>query len=238
MWLAFDLGTSGVRAAVLDNDGKIVRRAVEPYPTHIADGGVVEQEVSDWWRALVAATRVVEGEVNKIVLTGQMQDLILLNERGEPLRPAILYSERADMCRAALEGVAYAYAHALDALLPERPQTFVLTGGGTRSMAWCQLFADVLGQPVSIGEDAENVGVRGALLAARFASGWLKSYAPAGYFPIRTTLTPNPDLAARYVQKYAVFRASYPALCCISPQNLTGKRVLPFYLTGHNPKVP
>src|ERR1700716_1991977 len=76
MWLAFDLGTSGVRAAVLDNDGKIVRRAVEPYPTHIADGGVVEQEVNNWWRALVAATRVVEGEVNKIVLTGQMQDLI------------------------------------------------------------------------------------------------------------------------------------------------------------------
>jgi xylulokinase len=121
-------------------------------------------------------------------------------------------TERADMCRAALEGVAYAYAHALDALLPERPQTFVLTGGGTRSMAWCQLFADVLGQPVSIAEHAENVGVRGALLAARFASGCLKSYAPAGYFPIRATLTPNPDLAARYAQKYAVYRAAYPAL--------------------------
>ena len=475
MWLGFDLGTSGVKAAVLDNDGKIIRSAVEPYPTHIADGGVVEQEVSDWWRALVPAARVVDREVTKIVLTGQMQDLILLNERGEPLRPAILYSdvraqaeaaaiiervgkrqlialtgndqsadslwakvlwlksnqpnllskakillfspadyaaykmtgnavtdtttasttglmilrerrwldratleefgigevgsllpplaaggaqvgtltadaaaelglqpnipvyhapgdagaatlgagsgeigqaygylgtsgwiafsatqpgspeqgvftlahtrpdqyiqvaplltaggnlewlsdlfgeadydgligaalerpitailylpylggerapfsdplaraafigmsrntERADMCRAALEGVAYAYAHVLDALLPERPRTFVLTGGGTRSMAWCQLFADILGQPVSIGEDAENVGVRGALLAVRVASGWLKSYAPAGYFPIRTIVTPNPDLAGRYAQKYAVFRAAYPAL--------------------------
>ena len=138
-------------------------------------------------------------------------------------------AERADMCRAALEGVAYAYAHALDALLPERPQTFVLTGGGTRFMAWCQLFADVLGQPVSIAEDAENVGVRGALLAARFASGWPKSYAPAGYFPIRAILTPNPDLAPRYAQKYAVFRAAYPALkpifAALAGKSHTSKRL-------------
>ena len=119
---------------------------------------------------------------------------------------------RADMYRAAIEGVAYAYAHALDALLPERPKTFVLTGGGARSIPWCQLFADVLGQPVSIAEDAENVGVRGALLAVHVASGRLKSYTPAGYFPIRTILTPNSDLVARYARKYAVFRAAYPAL--------------------------
>ncbi len=102
MWLAFDLGTSGVKAAILDNDERIVRSAIEPYPTHIADGGVVEQEVSDWWRALVATARVVDGEVTEIVLTGQMQDLILLNERGEPLRPAILYSDM----RAQAEAVA------------------------------------------------------------------------------------------------------------------------------------
>src|SRR5260221_4503213 len=37
-------------------------------------------------------------------------------------------AERAEY-RAALEGVACAYAHALDALLPERPKSFVLTGG-------------------------------------------------------------------------------------------------------------
>jgi xylulokinase len=120
-------------------------------------------------------------------------------------------AERAEY-RAALEGVACAYAHALDALLPERPKTFVLTGGGARSIAWCQLFADVLGQPVSIAEDAEKVGVRGALLAVHVASGRVKSYTPAGYFPIRTILTPNSDLVARYARKYAVFRAAYPAL--------------------------
>jgi len=43
--------------------------------------------VSDWWRALVATARVVDGEVTEIVLTGQMQDLILLNERGETIAP-------------------------------------------------------------------------------------------------------------------------------------------------------
>src|SRR5258708_40043334 len=91
MWVVSDLGTSGVKAAVLDSDGKIVRSAVEPYPTYTANGGVVDEEVNDWWRALVAAARVVDGDVTKIVLTGQMPDLILLNEPGGTVRPAILY---------------------------------------------------------------------------------------------------------------------------------------------------
>src|SRR5690606_7293683 len=52
-----------------------------------------------------------------------------------------------DFYRAVLEGVIYAYRHALDALLTSPPSALVLTGGGTRSEAWCQLFADILNLP-------------------------------------------------------------------------------------------
>ncbi len=121
-------------------------------------------------------------------------------------------SERADVYRAVLEGVVYAYRHALDALLPSRPASLILTGGGTRSVGWCQLFADILGIPIGIAADAENVGVRGALLSAQVMAGYQRDFSPDGYFPVATILQPNPDVRERYNEKYALYRAAYPAL--------------------------
>ncbi|MBC7870097.1 MAG: hypothetical protein H7Y09_04605, partial [Chitinophagaceae bacterium] len=88
----------------------------------------------------------------------------------------------------------------------------VMTGGGTKSQAWCQLFADITQIPVAIAADAENVGVRGAVLAARVASGELTTYAPEGYFPVLMTLQPNPHYAAHFDRQYLRFQALYPAL--------------------------
>ncbi|MFN8562318.1 MAG: FGGY family carbohydrate kinase [Anaerolineae bacterium] len=121
-------------------------------------------------------------------------------------------STRADVYRAVLEGVVYAYRHALDALLSTRPDTLMLTGGGTRSEGWCQLFADVLGLPIKVADDAENVGVRGALLTTQVMAGKYANYAPDGYFPVRMTLQPDFVQHERYEQKYSLFRAAYPAL--------------------------
>ncbi len=121
-------------------------------------------------------------------------------------------TERPDLVRAVLEGVAFGYRHALDALLPQSPDHLILTGGGTRSAAWCQLFADVLGLEILIGSEAEHVGVRGALIAAQVGQGDLPGYAPPNFPPIERTLTPNADQHAQYSAKYAVYRAAYPAL--------------------------
>lgn len=93
-WLVIDAGTSHVKAALFDDGAELLDSASESYPTRSADGGVVEQEPGDWWRATVAAVRRLDGAgIRGIVLTGQMQDLVLVDERGEPLRPAILYSD-------------------------------------------------------------------------------------------------------------------------------------------------
>ena len=121
-------------------------------------------------------------------------------------------TERADLVRAVLEGVAFGYRHALDALMPQPPDRLILTGGGTRSRAWCQVFADVLGIELLIGSGAEHVGVRGALLAAQVAQGELTGYTPSGFPPIDATLTPNAAQQALYQAKYATYRAAYPAL--------------------------
>jgi xylulokinase len=119
---------------------------------------------------------------------------------------------RADIYRAVLEGVVFAYRQVLDILLPEGIESLTLTGGGTRSTGWCQMFAYVLGIPIQIAADAENVGVRGALLSAQVISGQRPNFAPEGFFPIQATLQPNLAQHERYAQKYPLFRAAYPAL--------------------------
>jgi xylulokinase len=119
---------------------------------------------------------------------------------------------RADLCRAVLEGVVYAYRHALEALVEEPVAHLTLTGGGTRSRGWCQLFADITRIPVAIAEDAEHVGARGAVLAAQVASTHYADYAPPGFFPVATSLQPGETQRAHYERQYGLFRAAYPAL--------------------------
>ncbi len=121
-------------------------------------------------------------------------------------------THKEDCYRAVLEGVVFAYRQCMDTLLKTPVDTLVITGGGTRSQLWCQLFADITQIPVAIAADAENVGVRGAVLAARVASGDLTTYAVEGYFPVKMTLQPDPQYASHFDRQYLRFQALYPAL--------------------------
>ena len=54
--LAVDLGTSGLKVAVVDREGIVRAAAYEPLATrHTPDGGA-EQDADEWWRALGRAT--------------------------------------------------------------------------------------------------------------------------------------------------------------------------------------
>jgi sugar (pentulose or hexulose) kinase len=48
MWLSLDIGSSGVKAALLDDDLTVRFRSNSDYPTH-SDGTNIEQNVKDWW---------------------------------------------------------------------------------------------------------------------------------------------------------------------------------------------
>ena len=117
--------------------------------------------------------------------------------------------------RAVLEGVVYAYRHALDALAPTLKNAITLTGGGTRSKLWCQLFADIIQQPVAIQAEPEHVGVRGAILAAQVASGERASFAAEDFSPIEVVLSPDTTHAQHFDRQYHIFRDAYPALKAI-----------------------
>ena len=93
-WLVFDIGSGSAKAALI-RDGQILDTASAAYPTHQAAHGVVEQEAADWWHAAQRGCHALAmpADIEGIVLTGQMQNVILLDDKNQPVRPVILYSD-------------------------------------------------------------------------------------------------------------------------------------------------
>jgi xylulokinase len=121
---------------------------------------------------------------------------------------------RADLVRAVLEGVAFAYKYALDALVSPPPQQLTLTGGGSKSRAWCQLIADITGVRVQIMPNASDVGLQGVVLAAQVARGECEGYGleveVASDDDSDDVLLPQQN--AIYDSKYAMFQQTYTSL--------------------------
>lgn len=119
--------------------------------------------------------------------------------------------QAGDMARAVLEGVALSYRHALDCLFPDHAvESLALTGGGTRSEGFVQLFADVTGVRVTLAHDPANTGLRGAVMAAQVARGERSDYRIAEQGT--QTFTPDAQMSALYARKYGWFKEAYPAL--------------------------
>ena len=53
--LAFDIGTSGLKASLVDENLNIIRNVTTTYPTHHYPDGGCEQEAADWWMSAVRA---------------------------------------------------------------------------------------------------------------------------------------------------------------------------------------
>jgi sugar (pentulose or hexulose) kinase len=113
---------------------------------------------------------------------------------------------KADLVRATCEAVAYAARHCFDIAGPTGD--IAMCGGGTRSAAWLQTFADVLGRPIRLAPQPET-GARGAVIAGALALGheldldvWTS---PEG------VIEPDPARAACYTEGYADYRARVAA---------------------------
>lgn len=104
--LAIDVGTQSVRALVFGPDGALVaheRIAIEPYVS--PQPGWAEQDPEVWWRAIEAACSglwsrgVARREaIAGLALTTQRGTVVVTDETGVPLRPAIVWPDqrRAD----------------------------------------------------------------------------------------------------------------------------------------------
>lgn len=106
--LGIDLGTSGVKALVAGADGGVLGRGMAGYPVRVPAFGRAESAPGDWWLAARAAVRAALAEADRVTVTamavaGQMHGVVLVDDRGAPLRQAILWLDQ----RAAAEAATY-----------------------------------------------------------------------------------------------------------------------------------
>jgi len=96
--LGLDIGTSGARALVVTDEGCVLGEGSADYLLFAETPGHAEQEPQDWWRAAVSSVRAALAsagleEVDGIGVTGQMHGTVLVDERLDPLRRALLWCD-------------------------------------------------------------------------------------------------------------------------------------------------
>ena len=93
--IGLDVGTSGVKALAVAEDGEVVGRAEVGYALSTPRPGWAEQDPADWWRATSEALDALPADdVAGIGLSGQMHGLVALDDGDEVIRPAILWNDQ------------------------------------------------------------------------------------------------------------------------------------------------
>lgn len=115
---------------------------------------------------------------------------------------------KADLMRAVLEGVVFGHRWHIDRLRAAGV-TFdnaVLSGGGSRSRVWPQLFADILGLPITVTRSRET-GALGAAIAAGTGIGLFSDFADGAARMVKPerVLEPDRSLSDIYAARYEIY---------------------------------
>jgi xylulokinase len=98
--LAHDLGTTGDKASLFDEEGKVRASAFSAYATDYPRPNWVEQNPEDWWRAvclstreLLAKSKVSPKEIACVTFSGQMMGCVVVDRNARPLRSALIWAD-------------------------------------------------------------------------------------------------------------------------------------------------
>ena len=103
-YLGLDIGSSSIKAALVNMDtGKSVGVVQEPETEMgmlAVKNGWAEQEPNDWWKHICASItklkdihKIAQSEIKGIGISYQMHGLVLVDEKGNPLRPSIIWCD-------------------------------------------------------------------------------------------------------------------------------------------------
>jgi xylulokinase len=113
MYLGIDVGTSSVKAVLVDGAGAVLEQASAPLSVSRPHDLWSEQNPDDWWQATNVAVCALDAKrrsaVRAIGLSGQMHGATLIGADARPLRPAILWND----------GRSVAECAALEAAIPD-----------------------------------------------------------------------------------------------------------------------
>jgi len=102
MYLGIDVGTGGTRALIIDNKGKVIASGTEEHAAFASpQAGWAEQDPRDWWRACgIAVQKALKqagcgaSAIECVGFSGQMHGAVLLDEKGEVIRPALIWCDQ------------------------------------------------------------------------------------------------------------------------------------------------
>lgn len=99
MYLAFDIGTSSVKAALIGEDGRLQGEARSPVGLYRGEGEAAwEAEPSEWLRALAECSRTLAPSapepIRAVAISGQGPTLVSVDSRGDPIGRAISWMDR------------------------------------------------------------------------------------------------------------------------------------------------
>jgi xylulokinase len=93
LFLAVDVGTGSVRAALIDSAGRILSVAAREHEQIVPRFGWSDQRPEDWWNGTAAAIREVLGNIEgagqriaAVAACGQMHGTVLVDDRGRLVR--------------------------------------------------------------------------------------------------------------------------------------------------------
>ena len=108
MYLGLDLGTSGLKALLIDADQHLIASATAPLEVERPFPGYAEQHPESWINACQTVMHRLQqdhpaalAQVVSIGLSGQMHGATLLDRHGQPLRPCILWNDTRSATEAA-----------------------------------------------------------------------------------------------------------------------------------------
>ena len=93
--LGIDIGTSGCKVVLIDENGKLLKQAGAEYPLLTPQPMWTEQNPMDWWNGIEKCLEEIgERNPDAIGVTGQMHGSVFLDASGEVIRPALLWNDQ------------------------------------------------------------------------------------------------------------------------------------------------
>lgn len=98
--IGIDIGTSGTKTVLFDENGKKIASCTVEYPLYQPQNGWAEQDPHDWYRAscesckaVIDESGVCPSDIAGVGLSGQMHGLVMLDGEGEVLRRSIIWCD-------------------------------------------------------------------------------------------------------------------------------------------------
>ena len=98
--IGVDLGTSGTKTVLFDENGTVIASKTIEYPLYTPHNGWAEQDPNDWWHAACGGMKSVmeqsgikAHDVKGIGISGQMHGLVMLDKAGNVLRKSIIWCD-------------------------------------------------------------------------------------------------------------------------------------------------